>query len=188
MSVSRRWTVDDLARLEVKETERYEIIDGELIVTHAPSWEHQFVAMQVSTAIQSWSQASGRGAALQVPGVVFSSEDAVIPDVVWASWGRLRASQDRAGHFTSAPELVVEILSPGAANERRDREAKLALYARRGVEEYWIVDPARRVVDIFRRVGGVLEAARAVGDGDDLASPLLLGFSLPVATIWPPVL
>jgi hypothetical protein len=63
----------------------------------------------------------------------------VIPDVVWISKARLAVSLDEAGHLTSAPELIVEVLSPGTANEQRDRQAKLKLYAFRGVQDtgFW---------------------------------------------------
>jgi Uma2 family endonuclease len=186
MSVSRRWTVADLEQIESKETERYEIIDGELIVTHAPSWRHQFPCSQLNTALEVWSGATGRGTTLQVPGLVFSEEDAVIPDIVWSSWGRLWAAEDRAGHFTLAPELVVEIVSPGAENERRDRQTKLALYSRRGVDEYWIVDWQRRTIDVYRRTTGGLELAQTLSADGILESPLLPGFRLEVTRIWPP--
>jgi Uma2 family endonuclease len=188
MSVSRRWTVADLEEIEPKETERYEIIDGELIVTHAPSWEHQFPCSQLNTALQNWSGETQRGTTLQVPGVIFSPENAVIPDLVWISFDRMRRGTDRAGHFTLAPELVVEVLSPGTANERRDRQTKLELYSREGVEEYWIVDVQGRTVDVFRRAGDALELVQSLTDDDMLESPNLPGFRLPLARIWPPTL
>ena len=62
------------------------------------------------------------------------------PDVVWVSKERLAAVLRRDGKLHGAPDLVIEVLSPGAKNERRDREAKLKLYARRGVREYWIIN------------------------------------------------
>lgn len=188
MSVSRRWTVADLERIEPVEGERYEVIDGELYVTHAPSWRHQHAGSQLNTALQNWSNETQRGTTLQVPGLVFSQESGVIPDVVWSSWERLRAAEDRAGHFTLAPELVVEIVSPGSENERRDRETKLALYSREGVEEYWIVDWQRRTVDVYRRAGDALELVQTLAGDDALESPLLPGFRLQIARIWPPAL
>ena len=186
MSVSRRWTVADLEQIEPVDGMRYEVIDGELYVTHAPSWRHQHTASQLNTALQNWSTETQRGTTLQAPGLVFSAESGVIPDVVWSSWDRLWAAEDRAGHFTLAPELVVEILSPGSENERRDRETKLALYSREGVEEYWIADPRRQAVDVYRRVGSALELVQTLTGDAVLESPRLPGFRLSVATIWPP--
>lgn len=62
------------------------------------------------------------------PAIIFSDADNVIPDVVWASHERLKYLLDEAGHLTGAPELVVEVLSPGEKNEKRDKETKLKLY------------------------------------------------------------
>ena len=50
-----------------------------------------------------------------------------------------------------APELIVEVLSPGDQNEQRDREVKLKLYSRYGVQEYWIVNWQLRSIDVYRR-------------------------------------
>ncbi|MFN8635615.1 MAG: Uma2 family endonuclease [Chloroflexota bacterium] len=188
MSVSRRWTVADLEQMETKETERYEILDGELIVTHAPNWRHQFSCGELHTALGQWNAVLRSGAVMEVPGLVFDGENAVIPDLIWVSWSRLQAVQDSAGHLTHGPELVVEALSPGARNERRDRETKLALYAREGVDEYWVVDWQRRIVEMYRRLGDTLELVATVGGEGVLETPLLSGFSVPVARIWPPAL
>ena len=87
-----------------------------------------------------------------------------------------------------APELAIEILSPGRDNERRDRETKLALYSREGVEEYWIVDWQQRTIDVYRRDGDALDLVQALSGDAVLASPLLPGFSVPIARIWPPAL
>ena len=63
------------------------------------------------------------------PGLIFADDDDVAPDVVWISRERLAGTLDQTGHLHTAPELVVEVLSPGSVNERRDREVKLKLDA-----------------------------------------------------------
>ncbi len=97
-------------------------------------------------------------------------------------------SKDRLAIITEqevcgAPDLVVEILSPGT--EDRDRGYKRVLYARYGVREYWIVDPAKRCIEIYvpDRTGFVLRASYS-GD-QPLTSPLLLSFHPIPATIFP---
>ncbi|WP_243147063.1 Uma2 family endonuclease [Scytonema sp. UIC 10036] len=124
-----RWTTYDLQIFEGDRVNRYEIIDGELFVTRAPDWKHQAVCINIGTVLKLWSDESGLGQPAVTPGIVFSESDNVIPDIVWASKERLERLLDEAGHLTAAPELVVEVLSPGKANERRDREAKLKLYS-----------------------------------------------------------
>ena len=86
-------------------------------------------------------------------------------------------------HADDASEAV-EILSPGAANERRDREAKLKLYSRRGVLEYWIVDWQARQVEVYRREELALRLVATLYATDTLASPLLPGFACEVATLF----
>ena len=101
---------------------------------------------------------------------------------------RLAAIQDDAGHLRAAPELVVEVLSAGASNARRDRGLKLTLYSRRGVREYWIVDWRQQTVEVYRREQATLRLVATLGNEDTLTSPLLPDFSTPVAGLWPPTL
>ena len=133
MSQTRvRWTVRDLEVLPQNEGTRYELIDGELFVTLSPHRKHQQVAGKIYAALDAWSEVSGLGVAIPAPGIIPSDTDNVIPDVVWVSHDRLALIEDEAGHLTGFPELVVEVLSPGEANIRRDREAKLKLYSVQG--------------------------------------------------------
>jgi Uma2 family endonuclease len=186
MSVQRRYTSADLDILPQIEGIRYEIIDGELFVSKQPSWHHQSAASNTCSALKQWNRETRRGQTVEVPGLVFADDDDVIPDVIWISNSRLVGALDAAGHLTVGPELVVEVLSPGSANERRDREVKLGLYSRRGVDEYWIVDWQRHEVQVFRRAGDSLELAATLGD-DALTSPMLPGFEVRVASLWEPI-
>lgn len=115
------------------------------------------------------------------PGVLFSEADNVVPDVVWVSNERLEMLMDEAGHLSGAPELVVEVLSPGVQNEERDRSAKRKLYETRGVREYWIGDWRLRQVEVHRRENAKLSLLATLFDTDELTSPLLPGFRCPVA-------
>ncbi|MDQ3699290.1 MAG: Uma2 family endonuclease, partial [Chloroflexota bacterium] len=153
-------------------------------VSRQPSLEHQYTCDEVCSALRAWSHATGNGMAFSAPGVIFAEDDNVAPDVVWLSRERLRAARGADGKLHQAPELMVEVLSPGAANERRDREAKRKLYARRGVDEYWIVDLQGRRVEVFRQVGGALEPSGTLLATDRLESPLLPGFGISVEALF----
>lgn len=177
-----RWTTADLA-LFPDNGKRYEIIDGELIVTCAPRWSHQQVTGRIFNALDNWCQSGGFGEAAINPGIIFTDEDNVIPDVVWASTERLNLLLDDAEHLTGAPELVVEVLSPGEKNEQRDKQLKLKLYSQQGVQEYWIVDKNLRQVQIHRRDNAVLTLVVTLQENDSLTSPLLPGFSCPLDRI-----
>ncbi len=179
-----RWTTADLAIFEGDRANCYEIIDGELFVTRAPDWKHQAVCINIGTVLKLWSDQSGLGQAAISPGIVFSESDAVIPDVVWPSHERLAQWLDQAGHLTAAPELVVEVLSLGKANEQHDQEAKLKLYSVRGVLEYWIVNVQSQSVEVYRRENALLKLAATLYSQDELTSLVLPGFRCWVSQLF----
>ena len=163
---------------------RYEIIDGDLHVSKQPSCHHQHAGGRIYAALLAWSDQTGAGATVQAPGLIFAADEDVAPDVVWISRERLADALDEAGHLRVAPELVVEVLSPGPANERRDRELKLKLYSRQGVREYWIIDWRHRIVQVFRRQRAALRLVATLQDDDVLTTPLLAGFACPISGLW----
>ena len=183
MAELKRWTSSDLELLP-EDGKRYEIIDGELYVSRHAGWYHQDVGFELGFALRTRDRQAGLGVTSIAPGVIFAEDDDVIPDLIWISNERLVGALDAAGHLRVAPDLVVEILSPGLKNERRDREAKLKLYSRRGVREYWIADWRQRQIEVYRRDGIGLELVATLLEADVLSSPLLPGFSLPVARVF----
>ncbi|HWC76441.1 MAG TPA: Uma2 family endonuclease, partial [Blastocatellia bacterium] len=150
MASTLRWTSADLEALP-DDGKRYEIIDGELFVSKQPHINHQDVCFQIASLLNDWSKQTGLGRAFVNPGLIFAEDDDVVPDVVWIGNERLSSAVREDGKLHSAPELVVEVLSPGPVNQRRDREAKLKLYSRRDVREYWIVDWTTQSVEVYRR-------------------------------------
>ncbi len=91
---------------------------------------------------------------------------------------------DEAGHLTITPELIVEVLSPGAENTRRDKQAKLKLYTERGVQEYWILDWQLQQVEVYRRQQALLKLVCTLLTNDILTSPLLPGFECSVDRLF----
>jgi Uma2 family endonuclease len=179
-----RWTIRDVEALPDNEWIRYEIIDGELFVTRSPHHRHQHLVGCIFAVLNSWSIDNGLGEPSIMPGLIFSESDAVSPDVVWVSDERLAQIQDEAGHFQGAPELVVEVLSPGKANEERDRLAKLKLYSVYGVQEYWIVDRLTQRIEIYRRDNAQLKLTTTLLSGDVLTSPLLPNFRCELSRLF----
>jgi len=183
MPTALRWTSADLTLLP-DDGKRYEIIDGELYVSRQPHWHHQYTCGMIFSVLNTWSQHTQAGTPNLAPGVIFADDDDVVPDVVWISQARRAAALGPDGHLHAAPELAVEVLSPGSANERRDREVKLKLYSRRGVLEYWIVDWRTRQVEVYRQQDGMLCQAGTLSAVETLTSPLLPGFACPVASLF----
>lgn len=177
------WTTADL-QLFPDDDNRYEIIDRELFVTKAPHWQHQEICVKIGTQLELWSSQNSLGKVAFAPGIIFTDADNVIPDVVWVSNQRLVELLDDAGHLMGAPELVIEVLSPGELQEKRDRQLKLKLYSIQGVQEYWIIDPQKQQLEIYRRENAVLKLAATLYKEDDLNSPLLPDFSCSVARIF----
>ena len=91
---------------------------------------------------------------------------------------------DDTGHFRGAPELVIEVLSAGTDNEKRDRQVKLKLYSNHGVLEYWIADWRAKQIQVYRRENGVLKLAMTLFETDTLTSPLLPEFSCLISQIF----
>lgn len=183
MASTIRWTSTDLEALP-NDGKRYEIIDGELFVSKQPSWRHQHTCVRLVVVMNEWDPKSERGRLNLAPGLIFADDDDVAPDLVWISNERLTWALGSDEKLHAAPELVVEVLSPGRANVRRDREVKLNLYSRRGVEEYWIVDWQSRRIDVYRRVNARLSLIRNLEESDQLETPLLPGFSCSIANLF----
>jgi Uma2 family endonuclease len=178
-----RWTSADLELLP-ENSNRYEIIDGELYVTRAPHWKHQTTCGNFYAKLSVWSEASALGFASMGVGVIFGDNDDVIPDVVWITKPKYEILLDESGHLRGAPDLAIEVLSAGTENEKRDRELKLKLYSSRGVLEYWIADWRSLQIQIYRRENGILKLAVTLFASDTITSPLLPEFSCAVDQIF----
>ncbi len=156
---------------------RYELIDGELFVSRAPSIPHQRIVHNLQMALGAYLVHNPLGILIPAPGVIFSDMSGVSPDLVYVSKEQQReiATGER---LTGAPDFVIEVLSLGAENARRDRVVKRQLYGKYGVQEYWIVDPEQRAVDVYRRRQGSLESIGTFMDHNHITSPLFPDFQL----------
>jgi Uma2 family endonuclease len=184
MTTSLRWTSRDLDALPDVEGTRYEIIDGELFVSTAPHYHHQYVCGELGRQLANWCKQSGEGRVIPAPGLILSEDNDVIPDLVWLSNERLTTVLKDDGHFHAAPELIIEVLSPGFTNEKRDRKLKLQLYSRRGVDEYWIISWRTRTVEVYRRHDEGLELLQTLSETDSLETPLMPGLTVPVSFLF----
>src|SRR5205807_508074 len=119
---------------------RYELIEGELHVSTQPHWRHQTICHRLAAAFVLWDPNERRGSLIPAPGIIYARDEAVAPDLVWIARERFASVVGEDGKLHASPDLVVEVVSHGRANEVRDRELKVDVYDRRGVAEYWIVD------------------------------------------------
>ncbi|MGQ9548597.1 MAG: Uma2 family endonuclease [Roseiflexus sp.] len=145
-----RWTYADYAALP-DDGNRYEIIAGVLYMTPAPGTGHQMTSNIIATLLTIHVQFAGHGKVLTAPVDVELAPDTVVqPDIVVVLSANL--SRITPSRIIGAPDLVVEILSPGTAGY--DRREKQDAYARAGVGEYWIVDPAAQTVELLTPAPG----------------------------------
>jgi Uma2 family endonuclease len=169
-------TIADLEAMPDDDGNRYELIEGELYVSSAPGLTHQIVSDNIVHLIRTYLDKNPIGIVVSTIGLILSDHNGVIPDIVFfrhEDYSRIVSNE----RLYSAPQIVVEILSSGSANTRRDRIAKYKLYQKYGVKEYWIVDRERQAVEIFRLQGEVLELNAKLSDDEEIATPLLPGFS-----------
>jgi Uma2 family endonuclease len=161
---------------------RYELLDGDLVMTPAPNLKHQMVQVQLGERLARFVRENSLGRLFFARcDVVLSDTDVVQPDLLFVS--KERAHLLSGGeNVQGAPDLVVEILSPTTAE--RDRGYKRALYAKHGVKEYWLVDPVSETVWIHRLHRGALVVAHTCGRSQTLRSPLLPGFAIDLDDVF----
>lgn len=162
----------------------YELIEGELQVSRQLSWHHQYACSRFVQFLGAWGDLSGLGIVNAAPGVIFADDDDVAPDVVWINRETLNEALQEDKKLHAAPELVIEVLSPGWTNHLRDKQTKLKLYSRRGVQEYWIADWEQKQIEVYRRERAKLALQETLFSQDTLTSPMLPGFECRVADLF----
>ncbi|HKY43457.1 MAG TPA: Uma2 family endonuclease [Pyrinomonadaceae bacterium] len=179
-------TIADWDAIPYDEWHRYEIIEGELFVSCSPGLTHQTVATNLTVLIGIFLATNPIGTVVATPGLILSKFSGVIPDIV-VFLNEQRETIVSNDRLTGPPALVVEILSPGSANTRRDRVVKLNLYAKHGVPEYWIVDPKNRSLERYVLQESSLELLEILTTEDYLTINALPGFSCPMSRVFNPI-
>lgn len=132
--------------LLLSEDKRYEIIEGELFMVPAPIPYHQDIFRSLFRVLTDYAQSKNLGKVYSAPiDVVLSDENIVQPDILFISKQRLSIITEK--NIQGAPDLVVEILSPGTAE--KDKILKRKLYAKFGVKEFWLVDGKKKKIEVL---------------------------------------
>lgn len=164
------------------EDARYEVIDGLLYVTTAPSFFHQWIVQNL--AIHLGGPAMAQGLAFAVPspvGVIMPGCDPVQPDYVVVLAARASIIRDR--RIRGVPDLLIEVLSPG--NSPYDEQIKHDAYARASLPEYAIIDPGARTLRHYRlEQPGVYAAPRVYGEADEVRFACLPTIAVPVGKLF----
>lgn len=160
--------------------ERWEIIEGiPYAMTPAPSSDHQRIVLELSTQVTLWLRGQKCEAFVSPIDVILANpEDAdenittiVQPDLIVVCDRKKIVKRGIRG----APDFVLEVLSPSTASH--DQITKAALYEKHGVKEFWVVDPAERLVTIRTRAeAGQFAAVRFVKAEGKVPVSLFEGF------------
>jgi len=174
-ATKRQYTIQDV-RAMPDDGNRYEVIDGELFVTPAPATRHQAAIRELSLTLWTYAKPLGLGALYFAPtDVVLGPTTLVEPDILFVRETRRGVITER--DVTAAPDLAIEILSPGTA--RIDRGRKRVLYQTTGVAEYWIVDLEQRLVEVWRpeALEATVHRDRLTWRPDPTVTPLVIELS-----------
>lgn len=175
-------TVADLD-LMPDDDNRYELFEGEVFVSRAPGLPHQAVLTNLLLLIRVFLTENPVGKVWPTPGVIFDNLNAAIPDIALVSNDHIEAIAS-GEKITGAPDLVIEIVSPGAENERRDRTVKRQAYGKFGVREYWVVDRYQQTIEVYLLKENQLVLFARLGLNDELISKVVPGFSCRVSQVF----
>ena len=177
--IPAKFTYEDLRQMP-DDGKRYEIVEGELVVTPAPKWAHQQVVFKLAEVLAEAVRRGYGKAAFAPTDVVLDDENVVEPDLLFISRERLGIVTEE--NVRGAPDLVVEVLSE--RTRERDLGAKLRLYARFGVRFYWVVDPEAGTVRTFELARGGYAEAAVLRAGETLSCALFAGVTVDVAAVF----
>jgi Uma2 family endonuclease len=160
---------------------QWELYDGEVVLVPSPFPRHQRIAFNIARVLGDHADVSG-GVMYHAPlDIVLSGYDVVQPDVLFFRKERRHLVKDWQV-TQAAPDLAVEVLSE--STESRDRGRKMALLARFGLPEYWLVDPAKNTLEIYLLRDGVFALAVAAGVSQHVDSPTLGGLSFSASRLF----
>ncbi|MCY3020704.1 MAG: Uma2 family endonuclease [Planctomycetota bacterium] len=154
---------------------RYQLVDGDLLMSPSPTSRHQAVLVRLLNALVNHAERSEAGRVFCAPlDVILSEEDVFQPDLLFIS--REHGSRIASEGIRGVPDLCVEVLSPSTRD--LDLKTKRRQYARFGLPELWIVDPDANSLHVFRLQEDADNAAAVLTAKDTLTTPLLPGFTL----------
>ncbi len=176
MTTKQKLITGDELLLMPKDGNRYELIRGVLVEKMPPGYTHGLVVSRIDTALSTYSDVNDFGATgAGEPGYRLERDPDTVraPDVVWNAPGRV--PEGTQGYPDLAPDLAVEVKSPGNSNP--EMAAKAAMWLSYGSREVWVADPERTTITVFRpgATPVSLEEDETLDGGD-----LLPGFSTPV--------
>lgn len=171
------WSEEDYLYLETNQLIEYH--HGSLEFLPMPSLLHQRIVRVLLSLLEAWAENNG-GEAIGAPMPMKVAESEYRePDVIFFDV----SGQEPSLRALPPADVVMEVVSEGAENRKRDYESKRHDYARAGIAEYWIVDPVERRVTVLKLEGDTYVEHAAGPFGETLASSRLQGFKLDTSNL-----
>jgi len=175
----KRCTYEDY--LKTPEDKRYELINGELLMTPSPIPNHQRVSGKLEFILRKFVTGNNLGEVFDAPcDVYLDNENVVQPDILFISKDRLGIIGEK--NIQGPPDLLIEIISEHSVY--RDMVQKKRLYARFGVKEYWIVIPEEEEIEVYILKDNTYQLYRTYRKGDTLESSSLEGLKIGLEEIF----
>lgn len=175
----KKYTYEDYCN--TPEDKRYELINGELLMTPSPFTNHQRISRKLAFELIKFVTENKIGEVFVAPyDVYLDDENVVQPDILFIAKNNLPIIGEK--NVQGAPDLVIEILSEHSAY--RDMVQKKKLYARFGVREYWIVIPDSHEIEIYTLKNNAYRHYKTYNVADVLESPVLKGFDIQLKDIF----
>jgi len=176
----KNYTYHDYLNLP-EDGKRYEVINGELVMVEAPNTIHQNIIIKIIYEIEDFLRQQKIGKIFCSPtDIKFNDTNVVQPDILFISKERLNIITEN--NINGAPNLIMEILSPGTAYY--DLIGKKELYEQFGVKEYWIVDPRKQRVDVYQNVKQQFELDQRIELEGIVTSVVIKGFEINYENIF----
>jgi len=177
-ALNAKLTYDDYEAIP-SDGKTYQIVDGEVFVTPAPSPFHQRSSKRLQRQLEAYFELSGAGEVFNAPiDLILSPHDVTQPDLVVVAD---KASITRRG-IEATPLLIVEVLSP--STEQFDRHVKAQRYAAFRVPYYWVLDPDEQRLECYTNIEGAFVLSVS-GEGDaEVVVPVFTGLTIDLSAIW----
>lgn len=180
MSTKTQLTYEEFRSLP-DDGQRYELVDGEVVMAPSPSEKHQNAVGSLFSMLRTFVHSRALGKVYVAPfDVVFDELNALQPDVLFISAEHIDRITDEC--VIGAPDLAIEVLSEGT--RRHDRAVKMPRYAKAGVSECWLVAPQAELIEIYSLKEGQYALTGRYGRGEQFASEVISGFVCRVDQIF----
>ncbi|MEW6302008.1 MAG: Uma2 family endonuclease [Verrucomicrobiota bacterium] len=180
LTTERLWTYDEACAELEEQNSPLEIWHGHLVMSPTPTFFHQVIVSRVEEKLRAWVRRHRLGLVVAAPLDVVLEPDLVLqPDVMFIAKRRTTIIKQ---HIHGAPDLVVEVVSPD--RRRRDYKEKKDAYEGHGVQEYWIVDPTQKHIEVWSLNEDYFELLGRFVLRQQAASKLLDGFKIRVDEIF----